>query len=74
MLSQNSFQGHRTLYVGVRMPLGRQSHRHHRTHGGKHRKRDRMKGVIQEEGHDESLAHGKDQSGSVYAAYKTAMN
>lgn len=54
---KEELEGHRTLYVGVRMPLGRQSHRHHRTHGQKHRKRDRMKGVIQEEGHDESLAH-----------------
>ncbi|XP_068123469.1 electroneutral sodium bicarbonate exchanger 1 isoform X1 [Hyperolius riggenbachi] len=54
---KEELEGHRTLYVGVRMPLGRQSHRHHRTHGGKHRKRDRMKGVIQEEGHDDSLAH-----------------
>ncbi|XP_074836417.1 electroneutral sodium bicarbonate exchanger 1 isoform X1 [Carettochelys insculpta] len=31
------------------MPLVRQSHRHHRTHGQKHRKRDRAKGAIQEE-------------------------
>uniref|UniRef100_A0A3P9ADC0 Anion exchange protein n=1 Tax=Esox lucius TaxID=8010 RepID=A0A3P9ADC0_ESOLU len=33
--------GHRTLYVGVRMPLGRQSHRHHRPHGSRHRRKDR---------------------------------
>uniref|UniRef100_A0A8C5P8G3 Solute carrier family 4 member 8 n=1 Tax=Leptobrachium leishanense TaxID=445787 RepID=A0A8C5P8G3_9ANUR len=54
---KEELEGHRTLYVGVRMPLGRQSHRHHRTHGQKHRKRDRMKGVIQEEGHDDLSAH-----------------
>ncbi|XP_018102990.2 electroneutral sodium bicarbonate exchanger 1 [Xenopus laevis] len=54
---KEELEGHRTLYVGVRMPSGRQSHRHHRTHGQKHRKRDRMKGVIQEEGHDDSSAH-----------------
>ncbi|XP_053149972.1 electroneutral sodium bicarbonate exchanger 1 isoform X2 [Hemicordylus capensis] len=42
-------EGHRTLYVGVRMPLVRQGHRHHRTHGPKHRKRDRAKGTIPEE-------------------------
>uniref|UniRef100_A0A8C3V0I1 Anion exchange protein n=1 Tax=Catharus ustulatus TaxID=91951 RepID=A0A8C3V0I1_CATUS len=35
--------GHRTLYVGVRMPLVRQSHRHHRAHSQKHRKREREK-------------------------------
>uniref|UniRef100_A0A8C4IQH1 Anion exchange protein n=1 Tax=Dicentrarchus labrax TaxID=13489 RepID=A0A8C4IQH1_DICLA len=34
-----SFLGHRTLFVGVRMP--RQSHRHHKPHGSRHRKRDR---------------------------------
>ncbi|XP_060618781.2 electroneutral sodium bicarbonate exchanger 1 isoform X1 [Anolis sagrei] len=47
-------EGHRTLYVGVRMPLVRQAHRHHRTHGQKHRKRDRVKENVQEdqESHD----------------------
>ncbi|XP_061470921.1 electroneutral sodium bicarbonate exchanger 1 isoform X2 [Rhineura floridana] len=46
-------EGHRTLYVGVRMPLVRQSHRHHR-HGQKHRKRDRVREIIPEdqESHD----------------------
>ncbi|GCB73043.1 hypothetical protein scyTo_0002315 [Scyliorhinus torazame] len=34
------------------MPLGRQSHRHHRTHGSKHKKRDRVKDAVQEEGKD----------------------
>ncbi|XP_044797690.2 electroneutral sodium bicarbonate exchanger 1 isoform X3 [Bubalus bubalis] len=49
--------GHRTLYVGVRMPLGRQSHRHHRTHGQKHRRRTRGKGASQGEEGPEALAH-----------------
>uniref|UniRef100_A0A8C0RS81 Anion exchange protein n=1 Tax=Canis lupus familiaris TaxID=9615 RepID=A0A8C0RS81_CANLF len=49
--------GHRTLYVGVRMPLGRQSHRHHRTHGQKHRRRGRGKGASQGEEGPEALAH-----------------
>uniref|UniRef100_A0A8C8E5S9 Anion exchange protein n=1 Tax=Otus sunia TaxID=257818 RepID=A0A8C8E5S9_9STRI len=40
---QEELEGHRTLYVGVRMPLVRQSHRHHRPHSQKHRKRDREK-------------------------------
>uniref|UniRef100_A0AAQ5YGD5 Anion exchange protein n=1 Tax=Amphiprion ocellaris TaxID=80972 RepID=A0AAQ5YGD5_AMPOC len=37
--SFGSSPGHRTLFVGVRMP--RQSHRHHKAHGSRHRKRDR---------------------------------
>ncbi|XP_035244180.1 electroneutral sodium bicarbonate exchanger 1 isoform X1 [Anguilla anguilla] len=48
---KEELEGHRTLFVGVRMPLGRQSHRHHRPHGSRHRKRDRTRGgVAQEEG------------------------
>ncbi|KAK1151076.1 electroneutral sodium bicarbonate exchanger 1 [Acipenser oxyrinchus oxyrinchus] len=47
---KEELEGHRTLYVGVRMPMERPSHRHHRPHGPKHRKRDRIKGTIQEEG------------------------
>ncbi|XP_026863692.2 electroneutral sodium bicarbonate exchanger 1 isoform X1 [Electrophorus electricus] len=38
---KEELEGHRTLFVGVRMPLGRQSHRHHRAHSSKHRKRER---------------------------------
>ncbi|XP_064408478.1 electroneutral sodium bicarbonate exchanger 1 isoform X1 [Latimeria chalumnae] len=38
------------------MPLGRQSHRHHRTHGQKHRKRDRMREHVQDGGR-ESASH-----------------
>lgn len=57
------FSGHRTLYVGVRMPLGRQSHRHHRTHGQKHRRRMRGKGASQGEEGPEALAHGNTSGG-----------
>ncbi|XP_063110851.1 electroneutral sodium bicarbonate exchanger 1 isoform X3 [Cavia porcellus] len=39
------------------MPLGRQSHRHHRTHGQKHRRRGRGKGASQGEEGLEALAH-----------------
>ncbi|KAM9603764.1 electroneutral sodium bicarbonate exchanger 1-like [Morphnus guianensis] len=34
---KEELEGHRTLYVGAQMPLVRQSHRHHRRHGQKHR-------------------------------------
>ncbi|KAM7244568.1 hypothetical protein CapIbe_005176 [Capra ibex] len=54
---KEELEGHRTLYVGVRMPLGRQSHRHHRTHGQKHRRRTRGKGASQGEEGAEALAH-----------------
>ncbi|KAB0360215.1 hypothetical protein FD754_004371 [Muntiacus muntjak] len=54
---KEELEGHRTLYVGVRMPLGRQSHRHHRTHGQKHRRRTRGKGASQGEEGPEALAH-----------------
>ncbi|XP_044611913.1 electroneutral sodium bicarbonate exchanger 1 isoform X4 [Equus asinus] len=54
---KEELEGHRTLYVGVRMPLGRQSHRHHRAHGQKHRRRGRGKGASQGEEGPEALAH-----------------
>ncbi|XP_032276209.1 electroneutral sodium bicarbonate exchanger 1 isoform X3 [Phoca vitulina] len=54
---KEELEGHRTLYVGVRMPLGRQSHRHHRTHGQKHRRRGRGKGASQGDEGPEALAH-----------------
>ncbi|XP_032368783.1 electroneutral sodium bicarbonate exchanger 1 isoform X3 [Etheostoma spectabile] len=41
---KEELEGHRTLFVGVRMP--RQSHRHHKAHGSRHRKRDRRAGSI----------------------------
>uniref|UniRef100_A0AAX7UUP9 Anion exchange protein n=1 Tax=Astatotilapia calliptera TaxID=8154 RepID=A0AAX7UUP9_ASTCA len=40
----NDGNSHRTLFVGVRMP--RQSHRHHKGHGSRHRKRDRRASSI----------------------------
>ncbi|NXM94679.1 S4A8 protein, partial [Sylvia borin] len=43
---KEELEGHRTLYVGVRMPLVRQGHRHHRAHGQKHRKREREKDTV----------------------------
>ena len=46
------------------MPLGRQSHRHHRTHGQKHRRRGgRGKGASQGEEGLEALAHGNTLEG-----------
>ncbi|XP_057648437.1 electroneutral sodium bicarbonate exchanger 1 [Chionomys nivalis] len=55
---KEELEGHRTLYVGVRMPLGRQGHRHHRTHGQKHRRRGaRGKGTSQGEEVLEALTH-----------------
>lgn len=35
------FVGHRTLYIGVHVPLGRRTHRRHRHHGHRHRKRSK---------------------------------
>uniref|UniRef100_A0A803VKJ2 Anion exchange protein n=1 Tax=Ficedula albicollis TaxID=59894 RepID=A0A803VKJ2_FICAL len=43
---KEELEGHRTLYVGVRMPLVRQSHRHHRAHGQRHRRRERQKDAL----------------------------
>uniref|UniRef100_A0A663FJT3 Anion exchange protein n=1 Tax=Aquila chrysaetos chrysaetos TaxID=223781 RepID=A0A663FJT3_AQUCH len=40
---KEELEGHRTLYVGARMPPVRQSHRHHRRHSQKHRKGEREK-------------------------------
>ncbi|KAM9409833.1 electroneutral sodium bicarbonate exchanger 1 [Pholidichthys leucotaenia] len=41
---EEELEGHRTLFVGLRMP--RQSHRHHKAHGSRHRKRDRRASSI----------------------------
>uniref|UniRef100_A0A2K5LSA4 Anion exchange protein n=1 Tax=Cercocebus atys TaxID=9531 RepID=A0A2K5LSA4_CERAT len=39
---KEDLEGHRTLFIGVHVPLGgRKSHRRHRHRGHKHRKRDR---------------------------------
>ncbi|KAG7215223.1 hypothetical protein INR49_022683 [Caranx melampygus] len=39
---KEELEGHRTLFVGVRMP--RQSHRHHKAHGSRHRRREKRAG------------------------------
>ncbi|XP_019942678.1 electroneutral sodium bicarbonate exchanger 1 [Paralichthys olivaceus] len=39
---KEELEGHRTLFVGVRMP--KQGHRHHKAHGSRHRKRERRAG------------------------------
>ncbi|KAJ8259337.1 hypothetical protein COCON_G00183490 [Conger conger] len=46
---KEELEGHRTLFVGVRMPFGRQSHRRHRPHSSRPRKRDRPPGVAPED-------------------------
>ncbi len=55
--------------MGVRMPMGRQSHRHHRQHSSKHRRRaERMPAgsVAQEDMDTESTAtsHGENDNSS----------
>ncbi|KTF79633.1 hypothetical protein cypCar_00007791 [Cyprinus carpio] len=60
---KEELEGHRTLFVGVRMPMGRQSHRHHRPHSSKHRRRaERMRaGSVAQEGmNTESTATSHD--------------
>ncbi|XP_038144008.1 electroneutral sodium bicarbonate exchanger 1 isoform X2 [Cyprinodon tularosa] len=51
---KEELEGHRTLFVGVRMP--RQSHRHHRPHGSCHRKKDKRAGSITTQQSEESEA------------------
>ena len=48
--------GHRTLYIGVHVPLGRKSHRRHRHHGHRHRKRSKERDSGVDDGH-ESPSH-----------------
>ncbi|KAF4112374.1 electroneutral sodium bicarbonate exchanger 1 [Onychostoma macrolepis] len=60
---KEELEGHRTLFVGVRMPMGRQSHRHHRQHSSKHRRRaERMRAgsVTQEDMNTESTTTSHD--------------
>ncbi|KAB0380008.1 hypothetical protein FD755_007792, partial [Muntiacus reevesi] len=48
-----SDKGHRTLFIGVHVPLGgRKSHRRHRHRGHKHRKRDRERDSGLEDGRE----------------------
>ncbi|XP_065120642.1 electroneutral sodium bicarbonate exchanger 1 [Paramisgurnus dabryanus] len=57
---KEELEGHRTLFVGVRMPMARESHRHHRPHSSRHRRRSeriRSGSVAQGEGNTESASH-----------------
>ncbi|XP_043930715.1 sodium-driven chloride bicarbonate exchanger [Protopterus annectens] len=48
---KEELEGHRTLYIGVHVPLGsRKTHRHHRHRGHKQRKRERGKESGSEDG------------------------
>ncbi|XP_071185747.1 sodium-driven chloride bicarbonate exchanger-like isoform X1 [Salvelinus alpinus] len=48
---KEELEGHRTLYIGVHVPLGRKSHRRHRHHGG-HNKNSRKRSKERESGVD----------------------
>lgn len=50
--------GHRTLYIGVHVPLGRRSHRRHRHHGHRHRKRSKERDSTADDGR-ESPSHSR---------------
>uniref|UniRef100_A0A7N6AU43 Anion exchange protein n=1 Tax=Anabas testudineus TaxID=64144 RepID=A0A7N6AU43_ANATE len=52
---QEDLEGHRTLYIGVHVPLGstrHRSHRRHRHHGNKHRRRSRDRALTLVEGRE----------------------
>ncbi|XP_031707527.1 sodium-driven chloride bicarbonate exchanger-like isoform X2 [Anarrhichthys ocellatus] len=53
---KEELEGHRTLYIGVHVPLGRKSHRRHRHHGHKHRKRSKERDSTADDGR-ESPSH-----------------
>ncbi|XP_029696128.1 sodium-driven chloride bicarbonate exchanger-like isoform X2 [Takifugu rubripes] len=53
---KEELEGHRTLYIGVHVPLGRRSHRRHRHHGHRHRKRSKERDSTAEDGR-ESPSH-----------------
>uniref|UniRef100_A0A8C5CHJ9 Anion exchange protein n=1 Tax=Gadus morhua TaxID=8049 RepID=A0A8C5CHJ9_GADMO len=53
---KEELEGHRTLYIGVHVPLGRKSHRRHRHHGHRHRKRSKERDSGVDDGH-ESPSH-----------------
>uniref|UniRef100_A0A4W6FZ30 Anion exchange protein n=1 Tax=Lates calcarifer TaxID=8187 RepID=A0A4W6FZ30_LATCA len=55
---QEDLEGHRTLYIGVHVPLGstrHRSHRRHRHHGNKHRRRSRDRVLTLVEGRESPL-------------------
>ncbi|KAJ8352239.1 hypothetical protein SKAU_G00237150, partial [Synaphobranchus kaupii] len=49
---KEELEGHRTLYIGVHVPLGRKPHRRHRHHGHRHRKRDRERDAGVDDGRE----------------------
>ncbi|XP_051762042.1 LOW QUALITY PROTEIN: sodium-driven chloride bicarbonate exchanger [Ctenopharyngodon idella] len=51
-LEKEELEGHRTLYIGVHVPLGRKTHRRHRHHGHRHRKRSRERDSGVEDGRE----------------------
>uniref|UniRef100_A0A8C2JHS8 Solute carrier family 4 member 10b n=1 Tax=Cyprinus carpio TaxID=7962 RepID=A0A8C2JHS8_CYPCA len=51
-LEKEELEGHRTLYIGVHVPLGRRTRRRHRHHGHRHRKRSRERDSGVEDGHE----------------------
>uniref|UniRef100_A0A671YYY1 Anion exchange protein n=1 Tax=Sparus aurata TaxID=8175 RepID=A0A671YYY1_SPAAU len=53
---KEELEGHRTLYIGVHVPLGRRSHRRHRHHGHRHRKRSKERDSTADDGR-ESPSH-----------------
>uniref|UniRef100_A0A1A7YT07 Anion exchange protein n=1 Tax=Iconisemion striatum TaxID=60296 RepID=A0A1A7YT07_9TELE len=49
---KEELEGHRTLYIGVHVPLGRRSHRRHRHHGHRHRKRSKERDSTTDDGRE----------------------
>ncbi|XP_059385260.1 sodium-driven chloride bicarbonate exchanger-like isoform X5 [Carassius carassius] len=49
---KEELEGHRTLYIGVHVPLGRRSHRRHRHHGQRHSKKSRERDSGTEDGRE----------------------
>ncbi|XP_073769384.1 sodium-driven chloride bicarbonate exchanger isoform X2 [Danio rerio] len=49
---KEELEGHRTLYIGVHVPLGRRTRRRHRHHGHRHRKRSRERDSGVEDGRE----------------------
>ncbi|XP_018597099.1 sodium-driven chloride bicarbonate exchanger-like isoform X5 [Scleropages formosus] len=49
---KEELEGHRTLYIGVHVPLGRKTHRRRRHHGHRHKKRDRERDSGVEDGRE----------------------
>lgn len=58
VISSMFSSGHRTLYIGVHVPLGRRSHRRHRHHGHRHRKRSKERDSSADDGR-ESPSHSR---------------